>query len=1100
MRIKNLIFFLVLYIFSNGYSQVCRSGIDFFNAGEYTAAADTFQAFADEHVNVRGYHNYWAGEALYNAGLSSTNTHAAADFFTRAGQLLTGALIENDIRNNQLLRDKIQLKRTWCAFRLFCLANDVHEKEHQLEQIIESESLLRENMDREVLTQYHLLIGSAYYVQADLLVQAGLQSQYERNIYAIAITKSRDHFSACKTLCEPALRPYADLALASIMQLQALVTQSVMHITDQAAGDSADTEKWNMPVIKSPPIVSEYVHVFDAFTLFYNAYYNHYKAEDDTFIDAFNDKLGSSVFENIAYFPGEIDFLHGLYSNMAQIDYFFKNHHVEIDGSKLLESTLPEAPFWQGMDLLCCRDENNYRNYTAESSRLFTSFLDDKTIHWNFSRFAYLRSIAQLLLLENRFEACRTASDFRNFIGELNKFTEFTDLFPRAEADSLQFFHIASKKLFLRKFARMLADPSAGSIFDVVGNNREEALQYAILIIPYAVTASNGADTKDYLNVIDRLLQIAGVDSDLTPAVQFYKRIFNYVSGLIEDNEIRQRNYFLEAAKPEPVNDDSYRLESLYIQGVCYYEAAVRSIDAGDKGTYYRKAEQRFLDIVGREDGGLSLRALYYLSEVYKELGGLDTIEETDKTVYRQYSKWGYVKIDQYLAKISVAPFPFLNKIKNDVETEITLLANVRSQQPAQVPSVEDLVYPDNFVLEPLVNKFVSLQSFSNTYVSSKKFYQKRINLFLLYGYRPKAIFPSKNVTSAPGSADHYYTRLNNGLQESLSNIDLEFNVKVNLPAGAGPRTFVAFNHKKILPDEGGIYRAGAANLSDNIHVFIQNEDCFVYQHTFRLGPPGNNNITVSLLKKFTVLGDEVKVNDFPADKKYFREERLDRNFIMNNNGYYHLVDDRMESLEITSDYLKNDSFRDFCYFNSENQFYSVSDNIGDGVILYNANGKKLDKLELPLLSPGEQLVSPEGITVSSDGTLYVVDYQKNQVLKWNPYSGEPVTFLGITDSKDNSDGIKMVSFTKPKRIAVVDNIHMSADNSYTQSIMFVTDDEGIKCFDDNGYYLDTLTSKNIINAKNITAISAEYHDSIIDVFYVDKITHAIYRQTLAAE
>jgi len=175
-------------------------------------------------------------------------------------------------------------------------------------------------------------------------------------------------------------------------------------------------------------------------------------------------------------------------------------------------------------------------------------------------------------------------------------------------------------------------------------------------------------------------------------------------------------------------------------------------------------------------------------------------------------------------------------------------------------------------------------------------------------------------------------------------------------------------------------------------------------------------------------------------------------------------------------------AIRDLAFDAHQGRYLAVSCEIPTGLLVFPRSGKP-EHLTMNL-TLSEPLVSPEGITVDSDGNIYVVDW-----------GGHQVVVLG-------GDGVEQFRFGRlvfPCRIAIeedVAGVALPGETILREKHLLVTDRVGLHRFDSQGRYLDSpVTAAELAYAAGAcsgVAISGYGEDSRLSV--IDHIKGTVSR------
>lgn len=1062
--------------------QICPEGMNYFNDGEFRKAAEALVEYSSSHAVQSGICLYYAGEAYYNLGVEEQS----ADDFREAIATLRSALLQPDIQNDHApLIPTIEYKIAWAAFRLYELGEDM---EANLETAIARFNTAAAGSGPAQSCNALYLKGESQYrlaaLKQDAMYRSGDAGRTTFRNQAINIfNEAAASFRACCGAGDDNLKHFC------LLRIQNIETQKARMLMLDGQYETARSllSGINFDAVRALPASRETVFAHNLILAEVQndlliAYLTEEAGERSSRLQHMNELL-STLESTVPAFSSEAHFFQGVRDKLLLPQYvnsndvrFLRAHTGDNGHFRSALNGIPESGYWLGVDHLISHYPKD--EFTHDAYELFRSFAATRGSGPVPGYLENLYDEATYSILKYRYETTAARSAFMDLRASLEQYRPITA-------------RLEQKKELLLFLVNMRLSPDRRAIWNSISQEQDVVTKcqqcFALIeeIFKFAVQTV-GRDRAGYLNAIDALFEFTG--ATLPEKTRFYKGMKLFLEGEIQGSRDEKKAKFLEAVRQLENLGGVYEREGRYILARSYFEAAKNEISANLKNQYYRNAESAFTALV--ENNG-SLRSLYYLSEI--------RFVEGDEYAVKAYCE----KITEYLKDMHdtdpVADFLYANAMVRlrglDAETEL---------RAAPLVDMSKIQYP-NILLSDEQGNQISLERFVGSTFTQDEIYHESKNIFLQYSYLKKGPYCSINRPAQSQSDLFAYTDLFVENDECVREISVTFRMKIALPRGITAPSDVSFNDQPVTPDAEGYYIAPGRRINEEVLVKIRNSQCYFYQNSFVLDSPGVIERVISLNKKYMPNAQSEIVDNYSPDKVFMFTPRLDRNILLHNEGRFtNLKSEKFAVLDVTTKFVNDLLFRDFVFSRARGAYLGVHHTVCDRILVFDEEGNRshtVSDIKIAYSNPKDTLDCPEGITVSSTGDIYIVDYSNHRVLKWNSFRDQPATYLGSLGINRAQSSGQMVKFEYPKRIALVENVNTQAadsENSQMQTLLFVSDRHGIHQFDSNGFYHGSIYPNNV-EPDDIAALSAEFVVNKINIYFVNRKTGDIHRIILSS-
>ena len=479
-----------------------------------------------------------------------------------------------------------------------------------------------------------------------------------------------------------------------------------------------------------------------------------------------------------------------------------------------------------------------------------------------------------------------------------------------------------------------------------------------------------------------------------------------------------------------------YAWEAKYIMGRNLLLAEKHEDRNRNKEKDIKKAKAIFTELISQKG---SLRSLFYLGEIFRI---------TNNGVA---AKKCYEKVQQLTQGNADGEFWAINaqeaKAKCSGTGDLAALDNVLLNR---------VRFPENLLT--IGEETISYEKLADREYLQQQFADKSLDLLKKFCLPKKSIYPSVNqLTNSIFRTQHDFERLFANINEIRGPVTANLKLKVLLPQHVVDKTCdVSVGDKKCLLAPDGFYTKLSIPLNSELMIKISNASCYLFleKHYFTKTRGETKVILLSQKVKYDSRGN------VRESEKFYKHSRdiIDRNTIIHQTRTT-----IGENTDLSDDFISNIRLRDLVF--TKNKFLIV-DCEANRVWKYNINGIKDGDFKLNFK---DSLNSPEGLTLDSDGNIYIADWGNHRVVVFDSTGGFKYSFgeFGINNINNQNKHVK-ARFVFPTRITIEEDVLGVTETVGNMSIkvfkekhIFVADRYGVHKFDSQGYYLSTPVPVN---------------------------------------
>ena len=668
--------------------------------------------------------------------------------------------------------------------------------------------------------------------------------------------------------------------------------------------------------------------------------------------------------------------------------------------------SIPEGYFWLAMVQSILENNEAHDNFdlyiSNESPLTYRRQVLIEEATWR----KHNLQLESILLDANR---SRRLSQLRDLAGDVES---FSSRIASVEAERQKLF--SRINLFIEIDKGGSTDDILGRVYgNVLKENVDMAVDLMIELLPRAASTT-GRSRARYIDVLETLFVIT---EELLPnETKFYRGITASLNAEISPTRNERVELFKEAADILKEVDKDYRDEALYVQA--------RSLFFAEE---YPAASRILIDLINRVG---SLRALFYLGEIYRA---------TERGVA---AKRCFDVIKEHTEQHQDGQFWY-----NNANAAIALSNSTGDTRPLENVNLEGIQFPD-VLLRDEEGDPLTYEGLADPKFLRNQRAREAITLLTKFSLPKKNLYPSQNILSnSSWVAEGIFAEFTAPINERAGAITSGLALLVATRDGGSPDVNVTLDGIPLTLGDDGFYSEPQIPLNSEHHITIRADGYYPYIRDYKFSSAGGDSLFVLLNRKRQYEAssgeDTDNVQRFPG--------RLDGNAVM--VGARRLT----RGSELYKEFNNNPYLRDYVYHPGLDAFLAV-DARGNRIVRFSNDKQTLAQgVTFDLKFEGSQLDSPEGITVDSQGNIYIVDWGHHRILMVNR-SGELIREIGV-EGENNAVG-EQIKVTFPTRISVAeDNVgkQVRGWSLYGQNYILLADRFGLHLCDEWGHYWDTV-------------------------------------------
>lgn len=1067
MRHIKFVLFTCLMITRSVFSQECSlDGMDKFITGQYKEAISSLTACIESHVSERGICHYYIGESYYNLGFEESQPSAAIALFKKSIEHLENSIVQSDLVTAfPELIPSAKYKIAWNHFRISELEDNPLESIQAANGYFMEMTQSTEDTYREVAWY---MAGETYLRIAEWMNLQVFLAQYVNPGRAVQFTNSSlyalngswNAFQRVSGRASGNLRTYALLRAQDVLfiwaKLYAGISREIFN-----SNLNPDAKRFESPLKSAESILRQvnYRGVLNS-SVGNSAFQNRLSLLVDysEAVKFFNLFLISKSNADRAALDGMLDNLKFvgekqiLMGNRDQVRDLNTREFINLSDdreSHYFEASryFPEANYWLGW----CQ----FISGTKVDTSLFGRFIRD----------------TESMKKDPRINVLREDATYRKYLTWFENNIASTTLLRLLKTDLEKFkpsTFVDAKKDTLLRMVRLALGESIGDV--VPPGPRREAIAFELIRDIFTrATRSTGATRKAFLAPLESAFRIIGLSSDQT---RFHTGFALFLTAEMEpNNRIASENYQAAARVFNDISINSpYYWESRYINARCHFDMNINLTTEKEKQETFQRAKPIFVDLINQKR---SLRSVFYLGEIFFHEKNYWAADSCYRVVRHKGARFDEGKI--FIKKLRDL------KIDEGSNNDRTVLQNI---------NVNLAEFPE--ILCKIDDDIISLERYGKAETVQQR-YQNEANLLLSqFGLPKRSLYPSVQEVIGSRYKIRDFGDFNAEIQEKTIGVNSGLNIQVVVPDEIKRIVRVNIESERILPNDEGIYQITDIPLNQVLEIRIEFGNKyypFVDKHRFSL--PRIEDMTVVpfprlKVKDKTVIEANVLGLSEVANRGFFlKSDPVAYN--KNANMYKDLNNDSR-----LRDYTFSDQLNGFLVTNSqENHLLLYGQNqylVGDGIFEFYANNGT------------DGLKSPEGITVDSEGRIYLTDWEKHKIFIFNSNRTLLRSFGQFGDNRNPADEVRL---TLPSRIDIIeDDMGLIVQNQkfIREKLLAVTDWNGLHLISASGHFLGTLLSFPIdiegsrIVKGSIYGLSVEGYLPDLTIYIYNQQTDKIFR------
>ena len=590
----------------------------------------------------------------------------------------------------------------------------------------------------------------------------------------------------------------------------------------------------------------------------------------------------------------------------------------------------------------------------------------------------------------------------------------------------------------------------AGRIYrNILNQNPSVAEELIQELLPQAA-ATTGLSRAAYLDVLDILCLI--ISNSYPNKSNFYQGIVLSLKAEISDNQNEKIQLFQQSAEILQNITEKYRDEALYIRGRSLFFAKE-----------YKDANAILKDLINRRN---SLRALFYLGESFR-------VNSNGRAARRCYQV-----IKDRTQNAAGGTFWF-----NNADAAANIANNEGNENVLNDINISSVTFPDELLLDDDGNP-ISYEGLADSRYLQTQLAREGKELLMKFSLPKRTLYPSPiQIAKSQIVAEGVFPDVSAVPDERRGAITASLMlVLVTPPADDQSAYRVSFDGEIMPSNSEGVYTKDQIDLNDSVRVRIERPGYYPIIDTHTFQSPGVDSVFVVPTEHLT-FSSQGKAN---AKEAVIFPDRLDNNIILNSVG-----DDLPKKSDLYQDFLANPTLRDYV-FHPQLNTYLIVDAANNRIVRAptpNTRVALADPFSLTFADPADALDSPEGITVDSDGLVYIADWGNHRVLIFE-MSGTLLKAVGAFGA-NNSSG-EDPKFMFPTRVTVAESNEGLTFNGRTvkpDKLLFVADRTGVHLIDARGTYWDTVLQVGDANfdAGSFYGIKASRQQNAITLQVADR-------------
>ena len=1024
---KNILLIIFILVFYHGLvaQEFTKTPIlSLFNQEKYTEVIDFAKKWAKHNPDNAGIANYFMAESYYNIGLNSNELGQARDSFRRAYKLFSKIILDENFGSQYPKFYKQALfKKGWCLFR----RAETGENPGSLFKLaVEDFNRTATSGLDSLKTRVSYMAAESKYDDAVLKLYQFFQIMNPSFDFSEVIHELKSAHSGFQAI---GINPNAfnALKIAALLRMNDsyfLLGKLYQNLDEKSFNAILDTEKKNSShkTAESYFLKCKYLELLKRMELGEKKQYApavHY-LEAMKYLNLFqvtrNIRYSSefkkqlSKLRNIRTFSSEIVFRRG---NLIQFSKSLNSKDfIDLtDGNTSyyakVTKNIPEAYFWLG-------SIQYLRNDLVNSRKNLIKFVKKNPFPILDPRLKVLVEEAKLKKYTidfEQFSSTKNRSDLRVLKQALNSFSPESQIIKKEKGKLLGLVRLELGE-------DLWSDILTGTTQDKLAL----ALEMIRDILPRAAT-NIGEKREYYLKQLEKIFKITRHQK--SNETTFYEGIEFALKAEIQPTQKGKDADFRVAAKILKDVRPPYQKEAEYV--------AARSLFFARD---YESAKRMFIKLVNESN---SARSLYYLGEIFRR-------ENNDAA-----AKKCFEKLMELTKNKPTGTFWYDNAKAS--------LQKCRSQGDASVLAsihIDQVRFPDELLR-------IGKETISYEKLASKEFLDEqaieKINRMLLkFGLPKKNIYPSKNLLTRSLLRDeNLFTSINAGIQDKKGAITANLILWVINEKGKPYASEVSLNGSILdSPSLGNPYVVRKIPLNTMLYLKIDAIGYYPVEKTIRLTQPNDNELVIPLSERV----DYAKISELisPGNRFQMYRKGIDQDVLLANST--RRIPERSKLSLNFNNYI---FFRDVAYHDNLQEFL-VTDSFNGKILKYNASGiPETDKyFDVVLPDSLKKLETPEGITVDSEGKIYIADWGLHRILVLNS-DGSFLRQIGGIKAW-NSVNSQDRGLVFPKRIAIEEDtkgILFKGKPVFRQKHILVSDLYGIKKYTLDGRLIDNYPIKD---------------------------------------